>query len=514
MSKHGTKQKAPSFFSRIGRGIAAFFTTNRPSKGKAIALTAVVGVFGLLFVTLASVMLQFSYNQSSNLNDLTDEELGIDTGKDSGKSTDIVNIALFGVDSRSSKSFSGNSDSIMVISIDNLHNKIKITSFMRDSLVEIDGYRPYKLNSAYAKSATVAIKTLNQNFGLNIRDYATVNFVGMADIIDAVGGIEVDISERERVEANKHIKSASKEVGTDYDRIEESGLQTLTGAQAVAFARIRKVSTADGVSDDFGRTDRQRYVLEQLFNKALKLEPTKYMELAKTILKYVETSLELQEIIDLAGILTRKPTFEQTRVPMAEYVISPGFTVRGGSTVYFNLEYAEKILNAFIYDDILPEDYIKQNGVDLSGWYDNSGDYREPVRTTTTTTEATDPPDTNSTDYEESNGEYSSEESDDTSREESGEYSSEESGFDESGDTSYEESGGEFPDVSGDTSTDVSGDTTTATGDPSGTTSSTGVGGETSADTAPTSTVPSPQPSDPEPSASETPATEAGELIA
>ena len=247
MSKHGTKQKAPSFFVRIGRGIAAFFTTNCPSKGKAIALTAVVGIFGLLFVTLASVMLQFSYNQSSNLNDLTDEELGIDVDKDSDKSTDIINIALFGVDSRSSKSFSGNSDSIMVISIDNLHNKIKITSFMRDSLVEIDGYRPYKLNSAYAKSATVAIKTLNQNFGLNIRDYATVNFVGMADIIDAVGGIEVNLTERERVEANKHIKSASKEVGTDYDRIKEAGLQTLTGAQAVAFARIRKVSTSAGV---------------------------------------------------------------------------------------------------------------------------------------------------------------------------------------------------------------------------------------------------------------------------
>ena len=450
MSKHGTKQKAPSFFSRIGRGIAAFFTTNRPTKGKAIALTSVVACFGVLFVALASVMLQLSYRRNNELDNVTDEEIGINPETDSQKSNEIINIALFGVDSRSSKNFSGRSDSIMVIRIDNLHNKIKITSFMRDSLVEIDGYRAQKLNGAYSNGgAKLAIKTLNQNFGLNIRDYATVNFVGMADIIDAVGGIEVDITERERVEANKHIKSASKEVGTDYDRIEETGLQTLTGAQAVAFARIRKVSTADGVSDDFGRTDRQRYVLEQLFNKALKTKAADYPKLARTILKYVETSMELEEILNLATILTRSPTFEQTRVPMWDYVISAGYTVRGSSTVYFNLDYAAAILDAFIYDDIPPETYIEQNGVDKTGWYDNSGDYVPPRTTTTTTTptSSTSPPD--NVESEEESWEESFEESGDTS-------------FEESGDTSFEESG--------DTSAEVSGDTTTASGDPPETT--------------------------------------------
>ncbi len=388
MPKHGTKTNRPSAFARAGRAIAAFFTTNRPSRGKAIALVSVLAVFGILFVSLGSVMVSFAYRREI-IRDLPDESLGIDTSADAGKSKDITNIALFGLGSRSKTINRGLTDSIMVVSVDRLHNKIKVISVMRDSLVPIEGYRAQKINAAYVLGgAKLAIRTLNQAFGLNIRDYATVNFLGMAEIIDVMGGIEVDLTERERKDANIHIRSAAKEVGAEYTPIEKAGKQVLNGAQAVAFARIRHVSTADGVSNDFGRTDRQRYVMEQMFNKALKMNPSEYPKLIKTLLKYVETSLSYEDVIGMAGVLTGGVKFEQTRVPLVDYVINAGYSVRGSSTVYFNLDYAKKIVNAFIYDDIDPEDYIRENGVDKSGWYSGNDYANQTKRTTTAATTA------------------------------------------------------------------------------------------------------------------------------
>ena len=401
MSRHSAPQKRDRSDQPAEKGgFLGFFDRHRPSKGWAIALTSLAVVFGLAFLWFGSLLLKFSYNYNAGLENKPNEELGISSDA-ADKPTEIINIALFGLGSRTKTSFKGVSDSIMVLSVDKLHNKIKVISFARDSLVNIDGYSPYKINSAYSKGgALLAIKTLNQNFGLNIRDYATVNFTGMADIIDAVGGIEIAMTDSERRDANIHIRSAAKEVGTDPTQIErrDDGIYHLTGAQAVAFARIRHVSTADGVSSDFGRTDRQRYVLEQLFNEILSRSVSEYPSMIRTILQYVETSLDYSEILDMAGILPGGVTFEQTRVPMKEYLISGSYYVRGGACVYYNVKYAGDLVNAFIYDDITAEEFIERNGVDTTGWY-SGGSYTNRTQSTsstttestTTTTEATDP---------------------------------------------------------------------------------------------------------------------------
>ena len=205
MSRHSTPQKRDRSEKPAKKGgFLDFFVRHRPSRGWAITLVCITTVFGLLFIGLGSLLLQFSYNYNSSFEDKPNEELGI-SSEAADKPTEIVNIALFGLGSRTKTSFKGVSDSIMVLSIDKLHNKIKVISFARDSLVNIDGYSPYKINSAYSKGgALLAIKTLNQNFGLNIRDYATVNFTGMADIIDAVGGVEIAMTNSERRDANIH----------------------------------------------------------------------------------------------------------------------------------------------------------------------------------------------------------------------------------------------------------------------------------------------------------------------
>lgn len=328
-----------------------------------ISITAVL-VVSMLIGTFA---ISFRYNYNSQFGAYDDEDLGITANLDE----DVLNIALFGIDSRSPSAFSGNSDSIMIISIDSTHNTIKLTSIMRDTLIEIPGYSPSKINSAYAKGGPkLAIKTINQNFGLNIKDYCTVNFSGMEHIIDAVGGIPATLTAAEVKDANKHLQWQAMAEGKEPDYIKNAGEQTLSGIQAVSYARIRYAKNPNGNTDDYGRTDRQRYVMEQLFNKALELKKSKYPALIKAMLPFIETSLSYDEILNLAAFLSKDVQFLQARIPSQEYVINGGFKIKSGaSTVYYNIDYAKDVLHGFLYEDIDPDAYIKLYGIKKTPWY-------------------------------------------------------------------------------------------------------------------------------------------------
>ncbi len=343
----------------------------RTKKNKGFIIFSIVflSIFGLLLAGVGGVLWYFQYDRNDALDALSDTELGVN----SSLSNNVTNIALFGIDTRNVISGTrGNSDSIMILSIDKTHNTIKITSVMRDMLTPIEGHAANKVNAAYAYGGPeLAIKTLNQVFNLNIRDYATVNFAGMADIIDAMGGIEVDITEAERQDANKHIRWLSVTSGTPNVQIARAGLQNLSGTQAVAFARIRYVSTSSGVRDDYGRTDRQRYVMEQLFNKALSMGKSKYPSVIKALLPHMETSLTYADILSMSGILTGDISFKQARIPQgyAMQISNRDFPTYLGAALYINLDYAAEMLHGFIYDDIHPDDYIKQYPADTTPWY-------------------------------------------------------------------------------------------------------------------------------------------------
>ena len=343
-------------------------------KALMISTLSFVLVFSILF---AIAMTAFDYNYNSISSD------PVDLGFEEVIEENIVNIALFGLDTRTLKSFKGNSDSIMILSLNTKTKKVKIISVMRDTLVPItyDGNTTYaKINSAYAKGGPeLAVKTLNTLFGLDISEYATVNFFGMVDIIDAVGGIEAELTQGE-VTKNTRIKAINfcinelckklKLDAADY-RIYTPGKQTLNGVQAVAYSRIRYVQNIWGTNNDYGRTDRQRYVMEQLFNKAITLDKSKYISLAKSLIPCSETSLSYSEIIELAfGILLESPQFEQTRMPQEEFLM-PSPAGRFGSVVYYDLDFAKTLIHEFIYNDIAPEKYIEVNGIRKYDWYAN-----------------------------------------------------------------------------------------------------------------------------------------------
>lgn len=341
-----------------------------------IALIACICFLLAICVAFGVVITVFDYNY----NDITDEP--VDLGFEEIKDKKIINIALFGLDTRNTNSFSGNSDSIMILSLNTELKKVKIISVMRDSFVPIveDGKETYnKINSAYASGGPeLAIRTLNKAFGLDISEYATVNFYGMVDIIDAVGGIDAELTSAEvrRNDGTLHqINGCIAEIcsnmglnARDY-YITTPGKHHLNGVQAVAYSRIRYVANIWGTNNDYGRTDRQRYVMEQLFNKAVTLEKKQYMKLAKSLIPCTETSLSHSEIVGLAvSILLHSPTFEQTRMPQNEFLMPQPYT-SAGSVVYYDIEFAEKLIHAFIYDDIKPEDYVAQNGIQKNDWY-------------------------------------------------------------------------------------------------------------------------------------------------
>lgn len=365
--KHGMA----GFFQKIGnwwRNLKKW--KRRLIKALTIVLALLVS-FAIVFVS------QFNYNY--NKITTNPEDLGFENVIDQK----IINIALFGIDTRSKTSFKGNSDSIMVLSINTETKAVKIVSIMRDSLVRIEnnGKVSYnKINSAYGSASggpELAIKTINNNFGLDISEYATVNFYGMAEIIDAVGGIDVEFT-RQEVYTNHTdgfnglVKRQCEKLGIDPEPyyIRTEGKHHVNGIQAVAYSRIRKYKNIWGTNNDFGRTDRQRYVMEQLFEKALKLPKTKYVSLVKALIPYTETSLSYKEIMGLAfDILLESPTFQQARMPLSEYQMKAPNIPSVGSTVYYDLEFAKDLLHEYFYNDVTPEAYVEQNGISKNDWY-------------------------------------------------------------------------------------------------------------------------------------------------
>ena len=322
----------------------------------------------------------------------------------------ITNIALFGIDSRNDD-YKGLSDSIMIISINTKTGSIKLVSVMRDSLVSVEGHGYQKINAAYSYGGPeLAIKTLNQTFRLNIMNYATVDFVGMAEIVDAVGGVEVELTRAEIFQVNSCIDELAQKRGLPRNYVSKAGVQTLSGVQAVAFSRVRYVPTVNGTRDDYGRTERQRLVMNQLFQKALNLPLAQYPTLIKMMLPYVQTSMGYDDIFALAKILKADSvSMQQGRIPIDDSVISSGFHVPYiGSCVYYDLEFAADLLNAFFFDDVTFEDYVAEHGIRMNKWYggssgSSSGGSSKPStntqkpdssQSTNETTDGSDPTDT------------------------------------------------------------------------------------------------------------------------
>ena len=298
----------------------------------------------IIVVVLALILGVFLYGYSY-LNDIKtvkiskkDKDLGIKSKKNDEKNKEVINIALFGGDGRNEKDVS-RSDSIMILSIDKTHKKLKLSSIMRDTYVDIYGHGMTKLNHAYAYGGPeLAIRTINENFNLNIRDYAFVNFDSFEKVVDTIGGVDIELNQSEVNEINKNVQGSS---------IKGPGMNHLNGKQALAYSRIRKIGNGD-----YERTERQRRVMQEIFDKGKNIGITKYPEVVDSVFPYVETSFSKMDIVKLGsyGLTNNIRTLEQNRFPKDEH--SHGQFIGEVWYLVTDLEKTEKEIHNFIYENI------------------------------------------------------------------------------------------------------------------------------------------------------------------
>lgn len=277
---------------------------------KKILMTLLIA---LVLIPTTLILGLFFFLNKIDTDPIDENNLGISTNK---KLEDIKSIALFGTDNRNPNKTS-RSDAIMILTINSKTKKIKISSIMRDSLVEIPNHGETKINHAYAYGGPeLALQTLNNNFNLNITDYATVDFYSLTKIIDLLGGFEVTLKPGEAAAMNKAINEINRveklAYGTDYVDNNTSTPQVLNGRQTVSYVRIRK--TGDG---DYERTERQRRVLNFCIDKLQQLSVKQAISIANEILPLVKTSLTSTEILSLGSqvLLTGPYQVEQLRLP-------------------------------------------------------------------------------------------------------------------------------------------------------------------------------------------------------
>lgn len=221
---------------------------------------------------------------------------------------DVFNLLLIGSDTRKSGG-GGRSDAIILVSINKKAKTITATSILRDIYLQIPGKSNNRINAAYASGgADLLMDTIEQNLRLNVDRYASVDFFGFIDIVDAVGGVTIDVTEKELPVMNNCVAEINKLTNQEeaLDQLKESGTLLLNGKQALGYARNRYVG-----NNDFERTARQRRVLEQVFLKVKDIGILELNNLMNKLLPQVTTNLTQGEIFSMILSLPSYANYDQ-----------------------------------------------------------------------------------------------------------------------------------------------------------------------------------------------------------
>lgn len=272
-----------------------------------------------------------------------------------------TNIALFGVDSREGQlNKNTRSDTIIIASINNETHDIKLVSVYRDTYLNLSNDTYSKANAAYAAGGPQqAISMLNMNLDMDIEDFVTIGFDGLIDVIDDLGGVEINVQENEISHLNNYqismvgTKSGTNAAGednfvategVDYTPVTSSGLQTLNGLQATAYCRIRYVG------NDFQRAQRQRDVLMAVLEKA-KTKPSKLADIAADVFDETYTSLDLSEITELLSDIASYNVTGNDGFPYADYRKTGTLGKAGSCVVAYDLTDNVQWLHEFLFDE-------------------------------------------------------------------------------------------------------------------------------------------------------------------
>ena len=305
-----------------------------------------IGIFGGSFL--------YVFNKAEKINkvSINEENIEITEGIEE-KLTRYTNVALFGIDSREDTYSLGNrSDCIIIASINNDTREVRLVSVYRDTYLNITNRGLDKVTHAYSFGGPeLSMSTLNTNLDLDIKQFVTVNFDAVVEMVNSVGGVEINIEQDEITYLNNYIRATSQNTGIESKEVMQTGIQTLDGVQAVAYSRIRYTE-----GGDYKRAERMRTVLTAIINKAKTKSITELNSLLDTILPKIYTNIDSKDIVALLPQIMGYNVVESTGWP---YEIR-GITLDRWYGVPITLEGSVSKLHKALFDK---ENYIPSNTV-------------------------------------------------------------------------------------------------------------------------------------------------------
>lgn len=320
--------------------------TKKKKKHRLLKTLLITPLALILTVVIAAAVLLYAFMSKIEYKQVDLEENQYIDQSELHSSEDVINILFVGIDD--DEGGNSRSDSMMLISIDKKHEKIKLTSFLRDSWVEIPMKgKKAKLNAAYAANGIQgAVDTIEYNFLIDIDHYVMVDFEMFTKIIDAVGGVEVEVTEKEA----EFIRNTTR-----YKDMQSGESVKLSGAEALVYCRIRKLDT------DYMRTYRQRKVISALMEQAKQTDVKKLIDAMFEVFPLIQTDLDKKELLSVgvkAGYGLLKYEVEETRVPIQEHMTED--TINGQWVEVLDMEKVREYLYDFIYTDKIKFEDDKQ----------------------------------------------------------------------------------------------------------------------------------------------------------
>lgn len=314
----------------------------------------------VLLIVLAALYVWQALNKiekaDTHKTELTPSDLSINEDELENGTIEIMkgyeDVALFGVDNYfNGHADSGNSDVIMIASINNDTKEVKLVSVYRDTFLDTDIQKDtspnfHKANRAFALGgAEQSIRMLNASLDLDIEHFITVDFKVVTDVVNMLGGVEIDVDSAELKYINHHIDTTARATGDTPVYLTTTGMQTLNGTQATAYARIR--STA---GSDFARAERQREVINEIVKKAKKTDLPTINKIINQVFPEICTNYTNADIIRLAASMFSYELADSTGFPFSKYPARLGGS-KGDVVIPADLENNVRALHRYLYND-------------------------------------------------------------------------------------------------------------------------------------------------------------------
>ena len=327
---------------------------------------ALVAIFSYAF--MARMMSQIQRSEDFQISEIKTNDIAMDAEENM---KGYWTIAIFGVDARDNAiEKSTNSDVIIICNVNRDTGEIKLVSVYRDSYLNINDSGSYtKINQAYfVGGPKQAVEALNRNLDLQIQDYMTFNWKAVANAIDVLGGVDIELSKAEFFYINSFITETVKATGIGSHQLKQAGMNHLDGVQAVAYGRLRLMDT------DYARTERQRKIIAQAFEKSKKADFQTLYTLIGTVFPQVSTSIGVDDLVSNARNISKFHLGETTGFPQARGDANMG--KKGAVVVPATLESNVIELHKFLFgdEDYTPSETVKKISAKISS---DTGIYKE-----------------------------------------------------------------------------------------------------------------------------------------